>query len=474
MREFLLASLTACLKGSPQVKVRIHELADELDISERTVITWLSRKGYPGARANDWLTPKLARTVRLALSRSDRPVGFQSDGRQDQNHASKFSQRLDWLDTDAFASLPPQTADHTHLRETERQNLSHSPAHERRSPETLTESEHDALQRERARSELLLKRLEGLREHHERRYQELRVKYESTVDERTQLRQRVYAMTQDQETLDLSYQEKSQELEQTRREVDDLKRHLQAQQKMATAIDKVNQQKQAWRARALALEEKVQTNQHLTHQLKELGMDTLEQQVQLFKTLLQSPESAHQLFKAIKMVEHDEVRLMVERWVVKTCVNPLCHQVNTLRRKLSLRVDRPHRCEVCRGDIATRWFQRMLAACERSHVKRFLLVGGERLHDKIRELSEGKMIEFRLIPSDDESSEQRIQSRLGSCDLLITWPRGELSSMAGMRYRSAAPVVDCPLLDLNGDEADLASLSRHILHWISRTGGRLS
>ena len=454
------------------MKVRIHELADELDISEKTIITWLSRKGYPGARSNDWLTPKLARTARVSLSRSDRPSGFHRGSRQKASSTQGFSQRLDWLDPSSFDALPSQRAaqgdDQMNAEISSVSKLSPMMA------EGAFDDSGDVLSRERARSELLLKRLEGLREYHERRYQDLRVKYEATIDDRTQLRQRVYSMTQNQETLDLAYQETSQELEQTRQEVNDLKRHLQAQDKMASAIDKVNQQKQAWRARALALEEKVQTNQHLTHQLKELGMDTLEQQVQLFKTLLNSPESAHQLFKAIKMVEHDEVKTMVERWVVKTCTHPLCHQVNTLRRKLSLRVDRAHRCEVCRGDSATRWFQRMLAACERAHVRRFLLVGGEELHEKIREFSEGKQIEFRLIPSSDESSEQRIQSRLGSCDLLITWPRGALSSAAGMRYRSEAPAVDCPLLDLNGDEADLSTLSRHILNWISRTGGRVS
>ena len=192
----------------------------------------------------------------------------------------------------------------------------------------------------------------------------------------------------------------------------------------------------------------------------------------LFKTLLASPESASQLFNAIKMVEHEEVRLMVNRWVVKTCTHPLCNQVNILRRKLSLRVDRVHHCEVCGGDAEARWFERMVVACERAHIRRFLLIGGEDLHPRIRELTEGKNVDFRLLSINDQSSSQRIQSRLESCDLLLTWPRGALASEAGMNYRRIAPMVDCPLIDLNGDKADLSVLSRHVLNWVSRTGSR--
>ena len=51
------------------VKVRIYELAEELDISERTLINWLSRKGYPGARANDWLYEYHVSIVRLVDGR---------------------------------------------------------------------------------------------------------------------------------------------------------------------------------------------------------------------------------------------------------------------------------------------------------------------------------------------------------------------------------------------------------------------
>ncbi|MAD60007.1 MAG: hypothetical protein CMH49_00655 [Myxococcales bacterium] len=454
------------------LKIRVHELAGELDISERTLINWLSRKGYPGARGKDWLTPHLARNARNSLQRSGNKKLNQGQGRS-ATQPPRFTQRLSWSNHEQFDHLPSQqdypstTSLATNLQEADLQD---NPTIPLNSGSDRPPSHDELVQRERDRSALLLKRLEGLRVFHEQRYQDLQWKYEHTVDERTELRQKLHAQRQNQETLDQTCRELSHELEHNRREVSELKQHLQAQEQMSKSIDRVNQQKQAWRARALALEEQVQSNQQLGSQLKELGMSTLDQQVRLFQTLLASPESANQLFKAIKMVEHEQVKKMVNRWVVKTCAHPLCNQVNTLRKKLSYRVHRAHRCEVCKGNPEQRWFQRMVAGCERAQIKRFLLIGGEKLHPRIRELTEGQHVDFRLIPSTDESSPQRIQGRLESCDLLITWPRGALASDAGLAYRSLAPTVDCPLIDLNGDLADIATLSRQILNRVSRVG----
>lgn len=472
------------------MKVRIQTLIEELDISSQTLINWLTRRGYPGARPQDWLTPRLVELARLELgSRALQSVGtplraewrgqsrharFQS-GVADQEmrgdetrHESRFSSSLmlsaDLQPTPESASesasemglLPP-------LNDPSIQSWSEI--------DQLDNSERSLTERERARSDLLLKRLEGQRAHYEEREQELRRRYEQTVAERTQLRQTLYATKQNQATLDQTCRELTQELEQTQREVNELRRDLTAQEKMSNAIDQVTQQKKAWRAKALALEERVQTNQQVTNQLRELGMDSLELQVKLFQTLLSTPESASQLFHAIKMVEYDDVKKMVERWVVKTCAHPLCNQVNRLRNCLSLRIDRPQNCQVCQGEQNTRWFQRMMASCERAHVRRFLLVGGEKLYEEIRRLTEGKNIDFRLISAEDQSSDQRIQSRLESCDLLISWSRGSLSSEVSRKYLSIAKEIDRPTIILNGDQARLDQLARYTLNWVTRTGG---
>ena len=465
------------------VKVRIQTLVEELDISTQTIVNWLSRRGYPGARPQDWLTPKLVELAKRELgSRVHQPSSLRSS-RTLQHHrtSSNFSRSLNVPSSLLTPTTPHMTTAYPHSR-MEDDQLSESGMLEELPDLSMRAGDHDAqgdqgaegslLDRERKRADLLLKRLEGQRNHYEHKYAELRQRYEQTVGERTQLRRNIYEMKQNQETLDQTCRELAQELEQTKREVGDLRRNLTAQEKMSSAIDQVTQQKKAWRAKALALEEKVQTNQQITTQLRELGMESFEQQVQLFQTLLMSPESASQLFHAIKMVEYDDVRKMVDRWVVKTCYHPLCQQVNQLRGCLSLRVDRPHHCHVCHGKRELRWFKRMMASCERAHVRRFLLVGGEDLHDEIRKLTEGKSIDFRLISSQDESTDQRIQSRLESCDLLISWARGSLSSPTSLRYLKVADQIKCPSVVLGGDEAKLDQLARNALNWVTRTGGR--
>lgn len=458
------------------MKIKVKALALELNISDNTLIHWLSRKGYSGARGQDWLTAHLARRARAELqTRSSHPAlgeqrqflsaGLISPELKKSLEASIESQSVTQRSTTISESSTQQSHPLTPKSERTPQLSDHS---------TRGGEAEDAslISRERARADLLLKRLEEQKAYHEERYHELRKRYEHTIGERTQLRQTLYSMGQNQETLDQTCRELSQDLEQTRREVSELKRDLKAQDKMSTAIDQVTQQKQAWRAKALALEERVQTNQQLSAQLKELGMDSLELQIRLFQTLLATPESASQLFHAIKMVEHDEVRQMVSRWVVSTCAHPLCEQVNQLGRKLSLRVDRASQCQVCAGDQERRWFKRMTASCELAHVRRFLLVGAEGIHERLREFTEGKAIDFRLISSRDESSDQRILSRLENCDLLLSWPHESQDEVgAGARYRGLAPTAGAPSLELPGDRADLSQLSRFILNWVNRTGG---
>ena len=489
------------------MKIKIHTLALELNVSENTLIQWLTRKGYPGARGQDWLTPHLAKLARKELrSRVSSYASLRLE-RERTSH-ERFTASLPLplelkreLEDQAVSRedyLTAQPSPYSRQKHARQVDSSHLQAEVNRSemtpvrtpqpdPQSIvptyvgrhvhpvdsdSQGDSDLMRRERARAELLLRRLEEQRVYHEERYHELRRRYERTVGERTQLRQTLYSMGQNQETLDLTCRELSQELDQTRREVNDLKRDLKAQEKMSSAIDQVTQQKQAWRAKALALEERVQTNQQLSVQLKELGMESLESQVRLFQTLLATPESAGQLFHSIKMVEHDEVKSMVERWVVPTCAHPQCHQINQLYRKLSLRVDRPSQCQVCGGQNEVRWFKRMTASCERSHIRRFLLVGAEEVHDRIRELSEGQAVDFRLISSRDESSDQRIYSRLENCDLLVSWPHDPLSTKVGDQYRSIAHRAGAPSLEIPGTQIELGKLTRFILNWVNRTGGR--
>ena len=183
------------------VKIRVHELAGELDISERTLINWLSRKGYPGARSKDWLTPNLARNARHSLQRSGNNKKKQGQGTGQTNQPPRFTQRLNWFNHEQFEHLPSQqdypspTSSASTLPSSD---LKNAPAITSGSGPHNPPPHDELLQRERDRSALLLKRLEGSRVFHEQRYQDLQRKYEHTVDERTELRQKLHAQKQNQ------------------------------------------------------------------------------------------------------------------------------------------------------------------------------------------------------------------------------------------------------------------------------------
>ena len=113
----------------------------------------------------------------------------------------------------------------------------------------------------------------------------------------------------------------------------------------------------------------------------------------------------------------------------------------------------------------------MVARCEHFHIKRFLMVGGDEIHPRIRQLMEGQTVEFRLIQSSDQSSVPRIQSRLESCDLLITWRYCDENTQAGHSYRKVAPLINCPMVELSGSQADVHLLTRQVTLYLSRTGG---
>jgi len=110
----------------------------------------------------------------------------------------------------------------------------------------------------------------------------------------------------------------------------------------------------------------------------------------------------------------------------------------------------------------------MLASCERAHIKRLLLVGAELIHPRLRALMEGEAISCRFISSQESSALPRIQSRLGSADLLIVWPSASLNSEVPLAYQREAPTVGCPHIELSGESAEVAKLARQVLNLILR------
>jgi hypothetical protein len=447
------------------VKVKVYQLASELRISEKALLEWLSRSGYAQAQSHHWLSSQLARAARTHF------VSLYHT-----NSYTSSSSMLTSFDTSTHLSDHSQMNQLPNHQQYKDQNKSSSSPAKKHNFQLLYQSEkkHNIqlqkhiqhLQDSKSTPTVLntLNYQSNLSDNHQVVHQQL-------LNERTKDRQKIQELNQTQATLDQTCAELNLELNQMRSEVKQLHQQLHAQTQISHSLNQVSQQKKAWQARALELEEQVQSGQNLSIQLKELGLNSFEKQVLLFQTLLQTPESSAQLFSTIKTVDRDAIEKMVKHWVVYTCAHPLCNQTNKLQNYLSLRVDKSSKCEVCGGHEATRWFRRMAACCMRIHIKRFLMIGADEIHSQIRNLTEGRNIEFRLISETEQSSSARIQSRLESCDLLVLWGPKVIDPQISEAYYKMANIAQCSVLKISGDQADVSALSRQILYWISRSAG---
>jgi len=464
------------------MQIKVYRLAAELRVSERGLIKWLQERGYHEARSHDWLSGQLAQAARRAF-------GARSSSwmeRRERAHSAELRQltAVGGADHRGFSAelpLPPEVLEGLkELGEPTAQPTAQPTAHapsasapSQAAPQLaaapssqggreLSPARDLGLELQRAQ-----RALDEQRRTYELQLQALRAQHDKALQERSVYRQKSIELEGDQSTITQAYEELSQERDALNAELSGLK------QELTRTLEQGALQKEAWQARAQELEEQVQSGKRLPSQLRELGLEAFEDQVKLFQTLLSTAESATQFFSIIKMVDQSKVERLVEQWVVPTCVHPLCNQTNQLRDRLSLRVDRAKRCKVCTGELDRRWFQRMLASCERAHIKRLLLVGGEQSHPRLRALMEGQSISCRFISSQEASSIPRIQSRLGSADLLIVWPQASLNPEGPQSYLAQAPGVGCPSLELSGESADVAKMARQVLNLIQRGGGEL-
>lgn len=459
------------------MQVKVYRLAAELRVSERILIRWLQERGYSEARSHDWLSGQLAQAARrsfgmhtkLWVERRDRSGLAQATYQGSSYRMSDVAERefrsetpvpegvLEGLralnetshSTRYVAQEPLNVANVEGTQRTRQQDTEQDKSSPKnRDPWLELERLQQAMEEQRRGSELQL--------------QALRAQHDKVLQERSAYRQKVLELEGDQSTIAQAYEELRLEHEGLHERVELMQREL------TRTLEQGALQKEAWQARAQELEEQVQSGKRLPLQLRELGLEAFEDQVKLFQTLLSTTESATQFFSVIKMVDQSKIQQLVDQWVVPTCAHPLCNQTNKLRNYLSLRVDRAKRCEVCQGELDRRWFQRMLASCERAHIKRLLLVGAETMHARLRTLMEGEAISCRFISSQESSALPRIQSRLGSADLLIIWPDASANPEVAKAYQKEAPIVGCSYIELSGENADVGKMARQILNLILR------
>ena len=465
------------------MQIKAYRLAAELRVSEGTLLKWLHERGYPEARSHDWLSGQLAQAARRALGAQVRTPALSSALVSAQGNAPSTSSTrrvsaellsgLQALSTQpaSAASLHPASSvsppEHPLSRPYDAASAhAHSPSQAHSvSQESL---KGEGSERSESLNRELVRLQQALTEQcasFELQLQSLRASHERASHERSLYRKQVLELEGQQATISQAYEELSLERDALREDQEALKEEL------TRTLEQSSLQKEAWQARAQELEEQVHSGKRLPHQLKELGLEGFEDQVKLFQTLLSTPESATRFFRVIKMVDREGVKRLVDERVVPTCAQPMCNQTNTLRHKLSLRVDRSKRCGVCAGELDRRWFQRMLATCERAHVKRLLMVGGEEVHPRVRALMEGEAVSCRFISSQEVSALPRVQSRLGSADLLITWPEASLNPEMVEVYRAEAHTLGTLTVELSSECAEVSRLARAVLNLVQRSAG---
>ena len=204
--------------------------------------------------------------------------------------------------------------------------------------------------------------------------------------------------------------------------------------------------------------------------LKKRGISSLNDRMSVLKAMLDSEETAEELFKSIRQVDAGLIERLLEDKMRKTCSHPVCRRVTLEVGKSIQRVDDDTQCHFCNGDPEQRWFNQLVFEGERAGVRRLLVVGGRpEVQSRLRALSQGRSIDLRLIPSDEEVSQVRVDSRVEGCDLVICWSEGVVSPELTNAYVTAADKHGRPLVSVIGHEDNVTRLARAAIYRIART-----
>ena len=112
-----------------------------------------------------------------------------------------------------------------------------------------------------------------------------------------------------------------------------------------------------------------------------------------------------------------------------------------------------------------------LTSCFRGRESRSAATSGGRGSAKCKAgyaLSQGRSIDLRLIPS-DEDVQVRVDSRVEGCDLVICWSEGVVSPELTNAYVVAADKHGRPLVSVIGHEDNVTRLARAAIYRIART-----
>ncbi len=286
--------------------------------------------------------------------------------------------------------------------------------------------------------------------------------------DRTALKRRLQATSDELATLEQTCGELQEELRVTHEQLEHLENDSHSGQ-MLEELENATQREMAWRARALELERATHLGANLPALLQSLGLIDSRQQAQVLAALLQNRDTALPLLRAIRQVDHAVVEQLVTQRIRRTCAHPVCEQVTAQDDRVALRVDDDSECEVCHGSAERRWFTRMVQECGWAGVKRLLVIGGTpESHDKLRALSQGQPIEIRLVPADEPVQPARVEGRVEGCDLLILWSRQVVDEAVSESYAQFARASGRLVVPVLGVQSRVDNLARAVCNRLAR------
>ncbi len=190
--------------------------------------------------------------------------------------------------------------------------------------------------------------------------------------------------------------------------------------------------------------------------------------LEIFRDILEYKETAQSLLDHIAMVNMDGLRQIFETQLQFCCVHPLCRQTTILERKAPIKVNHERECQVCKGNEDLRWFRRMHIECKRSNIKSFLLIGGDEIHDTLRQYSEQSSIEIRTIPKNEEAYISRVETRLMTYHILILWSPQLYDQPNDVAYEQICRQFGGQLIRINAPQVNIKDFCKQILYALNR------
>jgi UDP-N-acetylglucosamine:LPS N-acetylglucosamine transferase len=103
-------------------------------------------------------------------------------------------------------------------------------------------------------------------------------------------------------------------------------------------------------------------------------------------------------------------------------------------------------------------------------VRRLLVVGGsEHTQKSLRELSQGRPVDLRLVSAEEDVSPARVQGRVEGCDVLVTWSAHIVPEPISGAYASVARAEGRLVVSVLGGACGVTRFSRAVCNRLARS-----